>query len=194
MEPGGAGRGGDDGDRRGAGGLARARRFRRPDRRSRRGQDDLRPRPDPSPDRGARSRGAEPDLHPDAGLRYAARPGGPRRFLSAARPSRTRQSRLGRSDRRRDRHRRMAGAGRRSAARRPARSRDPFRPGQRPRFSSADAARQGRREPPAGAGPWGCEAPEARRLERRKARIPPGRRLDSRLRAAHADSPARRRS
>ena len=86
---------------------------------------------------------------------------------------------------RRDRHRRMAGARRRSAARRPARSRRSVsirRDG--PDFRRADAARHGRGGPPPGAGARGCDAPGARRLERREARIPAGRRLDSRLRAA----------
>ena len=51
----------------------------------------------------------------------------------------------------------------------------------RSRFSPADVARVRRDQPAPGAGAWRREAARARRLERRKPRIPAGRRVHSRL-------------
>src|SRR5579871_4180132 len=57
---------------------------------------------------------------------------------------------------------------------------------ERGRLSPAHASGEGLHRPPADAGPRDCAALEARRLDRREARVPPGGRLHSRLREAHA--------
>ena len=63
---------------------------------------------------------------------------------------------------------------------------DPVRPRPRPRLRRLDMRGQGRISRRADAGARRREAPEARRLDRREARIPAGRRFDPRLRAADA--------